>query len=263
MKALTVITAGLFLGLAGCSQSADAPETAVLDQPVFEAIVFENEGWSLHGNWRASGKGCVYPAALLLHRAAGSRAEYDTLAMALTERGVASLALDLRGHGDSTNLGRFEEPYADNLHINEGAYRDIMAAFKLLAGRDDVDPARLAIAGASYSGEAVAVAAREGAVANSYVMLSPGNFSEESVAAIEGLGANWLFVRTEEESPVSKQYIDEIFDELEDITPSAERLVYPGAGHATRILEAHPQSVTDIADWIADKLSAGELVCSS
>lgn len=89
------------------------------------------------------------PAVLLLHRAAGDRSENNPLATLLSEQGVASLALDFRGYGDSTNFGKFEEPYRENRHINQGAYQDTNAALMWIMARDPVDPARLAVVGAS------------------------------------------------------------------------------------------------------------------
>lgn len=215
-----------------------------------------NDGWTLYGEWRTPDKMGAYPAALLLHRAAGSRAEYDALGEALAERGVASLALDLRGHGESDNLGRFEPPYGENLHINENTHLDVAAALQWLSDRDSVDAMRLGVVGASYSGEKAAIAFRSGVRAAAYVMMSPGSFSQESIDAIGEADAAWLFVRTQDESPAAKQFIDAIHDELKVTAPQAETIVYPGAGHATLIFETQPQAVDDIADWLAAALGA-------
>ncbi|HSC26524.1 MAG TPA: dienelactone hydrolase family protein [Vicinamibacterales bacterium] len=245
--------------VAGClAQEAPIATTGTDDTAsVDRTVVLNIDDWELHGAWRAPAGSCRHPAALLLHNAAGSRAEHQALAEALLGRGVASLALDLRGHGESINLGRFEPPYPEHLHINADAYRDIIGALRWLGENDNVDAGRLAVLGASYSGEAAAIAFREGARAQAYVMMSPGDFSDESIAMIDGSGAAWLFVRTGEEGqPSTKAAIDEIHEGLSQHARTAESKVYPGTGHATRILTMNPESVTDIADWIAQRLDA-------
>jgi dienelactone hydrolase len=237
---------------------ASCTSEAPIATPTVERVAIAGDaGWQLLGAWRRPLPARVVPAALLLHRAAGTRAEYDALADALAARGVASLALDLRGHGESTNLGRFQEPYSEHLHINEGAHLDVIAALEWLAARAGVDPERLAVVGASYSGEVAAVAARSGArrVA-AYVMLSPGNFSDESVVAAAGDGANWIFIRTELESEASLVHIDDVFNALDHNAPNLERRVIEGAGHATEMLDTRPELVTDIAEWLARALEA-------
>ena len=243
---------------AACSKTPDAktsPAPARAAVIVAEDIVIENEGWLLKGTLRRPETRAVKPAALLLHRAAGHRGEYVDVAEALADRGVASLALDLRGHGESDTLGRFEEPYRENLHINEGAYRDVAAALDWLAARTDIDAERLVVVGASYSGEAAGRALREGArPAAAYVMMSPGNFSNESIAAAKDSGARWLFVRSVEEGPASKPHIDALFDALETDAPSIERRVLEGSGHATELLDGRPEFVVELSLWIAEAL---------
>jgi dienelactone hydrolase len=240
--------------LAGCGgDSAPARDTGGGTTAVAaEEISLDSDGWALRGSYRSANRHAVTPAALLLHRAAGSRTELTALAEALAQRRVSSLALDLRGHGESVNRGRFEAPFAENLHINEGVHRDVIAALDWLAMRTDVDASRLAVVGGSYSGEAAGLALREGArPAVAYVMLSPGNFSDASIAAARASSARWLFVRSLEEGPASKPHIDALFELLETDAPSLERWVLEGAGHASELFTGRPEFVDDLADWIA------------
>jgi dienelactone hydrolase len=226
--------------------------------PVDERVVLESDGWRLVGDWRrAPPESEPAPAALLLHRAAGSRREHVELAEALAKRGVDSLRLDLRGNGDSVNLGRFEEPYAENLSILENTYEDIDVALRWIKAQPGVAKDRLAAVGASYSGEAIGEALRRGGErASAYVILSPGSFSDESIDAVDASGSAWLFIRTSEESETSLPFIDAVFEALASHSKSAEIRVIPGAGHATRIFEEHPFIVEEIAGWLAERLDA-------
>ena len=125
------------------------------------------------------------------------------------------MPLDLRGHGASDNLGRFEEPFAENLLLLEDTHEDINVALRWMAARPRVDAKRLAAIGASYSGEAIAEALRAGVEpVSACVILSPGSFSDESIAQVDASGARWLFIRTSEESEVSLEFIHAVFDAL-------------------------------------------------
>ena len=240
-----------------CSERVPGDASEVKNED--ERVVLESGGWRLVGEWRVppGSKPVPVPAVLLLHRAAGSRGEYAELARALAGRGVASLRLDLRGHGDSDNLGRFEEPYAENRGVLENTHEDINVALRWIAAHPRVDANRLAAVGASYSGEAVGEALRAGGeTVSAYVMLSPGSFSDESIAQVDASGAPWLFIRTSEEDEVSLEFIDAVFDALVSDSESAEITVIPGAGHATRIFDAHPFVIEQIADWLAQRLGS-------
>ena len=76
------------------SQTA-APETRV---------TITSEGWTLSGDFTPGAPGRA-PAVLLLNGAARDRSAYSSLARLLAVRGIGSLRIDLRGHGESINLG--------------------------------------------------------------------------------------------------------------------------------------------------------------
>ncbi|MDH4072861.1 MAG: dienelactone hydrolase family protein [Gammaproteobacteria bacterium] len=218
-------------------------------------VVLDSDGWQLHGMWQPVGGQA--PAVLLLHDAAGDRSDFAAVADALVAAGVHALRLELRGHGASTNLGRFQPPYSGNLHINEEAWHDIVVAIEWL--RAQPMARRVGVVGASYSGEQAARALREGNTrADAYVMFSPGSFQDESMAAAAASGVPWLFLRTEEESPASLRWIDEIYAALPELAPGAEVRVYPGSGHAAKMLEGRPELPAEIAEWLASALTLSE-----
>jgi len=213
-------------------------------------VVIDNDGWQLVGDLTLPLSDGPWPAALLLHNAAGSRVEQQDLAVALARRGIASLRLDLRGHGDSINRGRFDPDDLDGTrHLVDDAPADVQAALEALPVLTAIDPTRVAVVGASYTGETAAEAARAmGRYQAAYVMLSPGDFSEESIAAVDGSGADWLFLRSATERP----FFDELFADIA-AGSNAEIRVVPGTAHGTRILQA-PEMVRQVADWIAARL---------
>ncbi len=92
------------------------------------------------------------PVAILLHMYGSNRSSWGPLIEKLTPAGFAVLAIDLRGHGESgapkieefrTQVENREPRLFHDMHF------DVEAARRWLAGRADVDPARVALIGAS------------------------------------------------------------------------------------------------------------------
>lgn len=94
-KTFVFVSALLLLGL-GCTKT---PQSLSMEKISFQT----SDGVTIVGNW--------YPVeqpkrfALLLHMMPATKESWQSLAEALAKSGVASLAIDLRGHGESTQSG--------------------------------------------------------------------------------------------------------------------------------------------------------------
>jgi dienelactone hydrolase len=210
------------------------------------------EGWRIIGDLVKPRAPRPIPAVLLLNKAAGDRQVYAGLAARLAERGIASLRLDLRGHGESVNQGKFipTSPPEQRLML-EGEDQEIAAATRYLQGLPGIDARRLGYVGASYSGEMMMVAARKHGYGKAYVALSPGSFSEESLAGIDQTQLPFLFVRSTQERSRAMQ---EFYTNLRQRSRTAQFLEVGGTEHATDALIAHPELAEIIAVWLAHKL---------
>ena len=223
---------------------------AFAEQP--QRISVDSEGWQLIGDLQIPQTPEKVSGVLLLNEAAGNRHVYQKLAGHLTERGIASFRLDLRGHGDSTNLDRFVPEESDakarELMIWDSE-ADVIAAHKFLKSHPRINPERIAIVGASYSGEEMAEAGRIGGFAQAYVALSPGSFSQESITAMDESAVPWLFV-------VSRQdrFLKDIAANVQSTTQSVEIVYIPGDAHATQILESRLDIAERVAIWLASRL---------
>lgn len=70
-------------------------------QPPAEDVGFKTkDGWTIEASYRKPAKG--KPVAVLIHGVAAGKGEWDAFTAQLWERGYGTLAVDLRGHGGST-----------------------------------------------------------------------------------------------------------------------------------------------------------------
>jgi dienelactone hydrolase len=212
-------------------------------------VVIESGGWQLVGDLRLPGSGEPVPAVLLLNKAAGDRSPYKALADQLAQRNIASLRLDLRAHGESTNLGRFIPGDEKSLELLADTDFDVIAAHRYLKSHSRIDSDHIGIVGSSYSGEYMAVAGRSAGYAQAYVALSPGSFSDESITAIDPSGIPWLFITSKNE-----RYLKEITATRQKESQEVELLIVPGRRHATDLLDDHPDLSERIAVWLAHEL---------
>lgn len=221
------------------------------DVPAVEEtrIVIQNEGWELVGDLLLPDSEELLPVVLMLNQAAGDRTPYEDLAQHLAARGIASLRLDLRGHGESINLGRFVPGERQRDPMIWDAEVDVTAAHQFLASHTHLDGNRIGIVGASYSGEEMAEAGRAAGYAQAYTVLSPGSFSEASIAGVDAAGVPWLFITAKND-----RFLQEITAALQAQSQTAELVVLPGSRHATDILDAHPDVAERIAVWLAQRL---------
>ena len=216
-------------------------------------VTISSDGWELIGDLVVPEADHPVPAVLMLNQAAGDRTSYTELANALEVRGIASLRLDLRGHGGSINKGRFvpgEQPRSSMIWDAES---DVIAAIHFLAEIDAVDADRFAVIGASYSGEEMAEAGRMRGYMAAYVALSPGSFSEESIRGIDLSGVPWLFVTSRDE-----RFLQDIRAAVSAQSSAVEQVIVPGTGHATNLLLDQPDLAERIAVWLESRLEANQ-----
>lgn len=128
-----------------------------------------DDGVTLAATWYEPG-GRVAPAVIFVHMLHKTRHDWDAVASQLASEGIGALALDLRGHGESS--GTLPEGEAADYSV---FVRDVSAARRYLATRSDVVPSRIGIAGASIGANlAVLAAAGDPAVAT-VALLSPSS----------------------------------------------------------------------------------------
>lgn len=127
-------------------------------------IRFESHGAMVHGILRIPNASGRLPALVLLHGAGVDKYHEQALARTLSKFGYASLAIDLRGHGETggpnasmeEELAAFVAGKPPQTHL---MVSDALCAFEVLASRGEIDAGRIAFAGESMGGRLALIAA--------------------------------------------------------------------------------------------------------
>lgn len=192
------------------------------------------------------------PAVILLHMYRSDRHAWQPLMDRLHNEGFAVLAIDMRGHGDSTapdSMRLVSRVQNRDETLFRSMYRDVMAAYDFLATQPHVDLSRLAVVGASVGcSVAIDYAARDASV-DVVVCMTPGERylglnSRQHIARFAKHGQRpMLLLATEGERQAS--------DVLGKICKHATvDIVGPGQVHGTRMFGQIDGIEQKIVDFI-------------
>jgi alpha-beta hydrolase superfamily lysophospholipase len=173
------------IGLAGCNQTAAAhrkagpPPAGCTGGTVTHEVVLDESGVELHGVVSNPCGGAPRPVVVLAHQMCKDHREWGDWVTELGNRGIATLAIDLRGHGASKTwkggathdlCKEIDDDAAQPLYA--GMVDDVAAA--VTYARASLGAPKVAIVGSSIgANSALVVAARDPQVA-AVVALSPG-----------------------------------------------------------------------------------------
>jgi pimeloyl-ACP methyl ester carboxylesterase len=174
------------------------------------------------------------PIVILVHQVGSTRAEWAPLIERLDRvPRIASLSIDLRGHGESTQGPDGELTHGALTHEQWAATQeDVLAAVAFLRGDPAIAPSLVLVVGSSIgSTAAIAAASREPAI-NGVAALSPGRAYHGFDAITPGLGlAGRAFF-----AAVAADEVDgvETARALARIT-STEAEIVPGSAHGVSL----------------------------
>jgi len=104
-----------------------------------------------------------------------TKENWNEFASLIQKNGYAALAIDLRGHGESTDMNGNRLDYREfRDEEHRGSMNDIDSAIEFLAGQDGVDISRIAIAGASIGANLALWQASIDKDVRQLMLLSPG-----------------------------------------------------------------------------------------
>ncbi len=199
------------------------------------------DGVSLAATWYEAGRQA--PAVILVHMLHRSRRDWDGVASRLAADGIGALAIDLRGHGESSGAaGGGDEPdYASMV-------RDVRAARRYLASRADVQQSRVGIAGASIGANLALLEAVADPTIASLALLSPS--LDYRGLRIEAAGVKYgkrpMLLVSSDDDPYASRSAREM---QKAGGGTRELVVLSHAGHGTAMLGRAEDLTRTLVDW--------------
>lgn len=272
----TLILVGFLFSAAGCERQAgtgrtgssptDATPAAVADEKGVSRISFESAGGvEIVGSLYEPGERRS-PGVLLLHQWRSNRASYSAFAERLRRQGYTVLAIDGRGFGDSIRtVGGETVSAARSDDAVRGMLVDVDKALGFLAGRENVDPERIGIVGASYGSSLAIIYASGHPRVKATALLSPGiNYfgNMKTVGPAGKFGGRALLLAAAEDDKSSADAVRELQKTAGD-SPEHVMKVYKRGGHGTNLLNSDNDLDDLLLRFLDDHLKAEEEVTSS
>lgn len=203
------------------------------------------------GNWVTAPT--TLGVVLLMHMMPADRTSWAGFQALLASKGLASLAIDLRGHGESLNSkesGKLDyKLFGDEEH--QSSLQDAIGAVDWIRRRG-FERARIAVCGASIGANLAVQLLLEEPEISGAALLSPGrNYHGTNAVSDVGsvLPTQSLWVAASEGDD------QESFEASKALSEAAavERKAFvplKNAGHGTRILENQPKLAEDLSVWL-------------
>ena len=189
-------------------------------------------------------------AVLLLHMMPATRESFSPLAQALNKTGVATLAIDLRGHGESTMQGNTRLNFATFSDRHHQASRlDVDVALNFLKSKG-FEEQTISFVGASVGANLSIDALSRYAKTSAAVLISPGlDYRGIKIeASLKNTSASqriWL-VSSEGDS-----YSADSVRTLNKLRPDITQLTFlSGRDHGTALFKSHPTLIGDIMEFL-------------
>jgi dienelactone hydrolase len=201
-----------------------------------------DDGASLAGTWYEPGARQA-PAVILVHMLHRNRHDWDPVAARLASEGIGALAIDLRGHGESSGgLEGGEAPDYSTL------VRDVAAARRYLVSRGDVQQSHIGIVGASIGANLAVLQASLDPSIVSLALLSPSlDYRGLRIeAAMKKYGGRPALLVASDEDPYALRSAKDL---QKAGAGTRELLVLNHAGHGTVMLSRDSDLARALVDW--------------
>jgi pimeloyl-ACP methyl ester carboxylesterase len=196
----------------------------------------------------AARAGTTFPAVVLIHQGFNSRSEWAPYDDAFNDASYVTLAYDIRGHGGS--WGSFSSADFDNPNTTP---KDLQAALAFLELRNDIDPTRIAIVGASIGGNLACVASQKLWVKTA-VNLSGKTSAVRNLAAEPNLDLVSMFhiAAAGDGGGMRAVWANELLGFT--TAPRLVEVVANSSAHGVAIFNSDPTLLQRIVDWLGETL---------
>lgn len=194
------------------------------------------------------------PWVLLLHMMPAGKESWQSFMSALAERGINSMAIDLRGHGESVvgPTGKLDHKlFTDTEH--QASAHDVQAGVDWLIATHGAVRSRVALCGASIGANLALAHAATDLRVPAVVALSPG-FNYRGVTTEDKVmdmpAATKVLLAASDDDTESFDCVRQLAAMRDWVTLRELR----GAGHGTHMFDAAPELLAESADWLRRSL---------
>lgn len=218
-----------------------------------ERITFQTEdGVTIVGDWLRAGDEAKW-AALLLHMMPADRTSWAGFDDALAHHNISSLAIDLRGHGESVQRGseRLDFRVFSN-EDHQGSQLDLVAAESWLIGQG-IALDHIVVVGASIGANLALAHLATHPQLPGAVLLSPG-LDYRGIRTDRALLSlrpeqSLLFVSSRRDPECARDVV-----ELDRLTSVPHEVFWlEGSAHGTDLFRQDPHLADRIAVWVAQR----------
>lgn len=184
------------------------------------------------------------PGVVLVHMLTRSRADWGGLPEKIRDAGMAALAIDLRGHGQSSGS-------AQDL---QAMIEDVRAAAQWLSSRPNVRGDQIAIVGASLGASLALLAAVDLPQVRVLALLSPSldyRGLRTDTGLVKRLGARSLWLAASDQDPLALRTLRDIAAEP---SGAREQHVSSALAHGTVLLDKDGDLPRSLVDWLRRSL---------
>jgi dienelactone hydrolase len=235
---------------AGTVTSAPAQPVVMPSGPPATVTFASSDGVTISATLRIGERGAT--PIILVHQLGSTRAEWEPLVAKLAAEGWTTLAIDLRGHGQSTEgTGPRPRTYAYGSFRDtdwRDTQRDVRAALDFLAAREEIAAQSAVLIGSSIGGTACLAAAAEDPRFVRVAVLSPGRAYRgfDAIIPASKLGERELLILRAQDETMTQE-TGEVLDRI--VSHSTLRLV-PGASHGVAMLTDDPTQLDALVAFV-------------
>lgn len=204
------------------------------------------------------------PVVVLLHNLGRTRAQWDDFAPRLQREGIAVLAPDLRGHGESTaRITAAGRQPLDVRAFKPSDFQDMLfdleAAVDWLSEQPDIDGDKIAVVGSSLSANVALRYATINEDLAALVLLSPGIVyrgvrADDAMKTLRKMSLLIVTSRYDAFAFESSKQLDRIRREAGPPRAAEELWVCGGNAHGALLLSAVKNLPERLAGWLKDSL---------
>lgn len=237
-----------------------APEEPTVQEaaepPAPRPVRFDAEdGLTVVGELRAAADPSA-PLVVLVHQLSTNREEWAPLLERLADGpAMSTLAIDMRGHGESTHRG--DEEVSWQSFETEDWMRvpaDIRAALDHVREQESLSPSQVVLVGSSIGSSAVIVAASEEPTVNAVVALSPGRAYRgvDALSPLPQLGDRPLLaVAARDEAAAA-----ETAAQMAQIAGGGRSVIVNGDQHGVSMFSSDPSSLDAVVEFLRVQTSS-------